>query len=106
MTHVPYASVVGRIMYAMVCTRPNIAHAMGVLSRYMLTPRKENWTTIKRVFRYLCVIKYYAICYQGKPGGDSELNVHGFVDTEWVGDMDRWRLTNGYVFKMLGGAIN
>ena len=37
MAHVPYASVVGCLMYAIVCTRPKISHAMGVLSRYMMT---------------------------------------------------------------------
>eukprot|EP00253_Pinus_taeda_P026152 PITA_26152 len=41
----------GRLMYAMVCTRPNIAHAVGVLSRFMSKPGKEHWTTVKRVFR-------------------------------------------------------
>jgi hypothetical protein len=100
MACVPYASVVGSLMYVMVCTRPDISHAVGVLRRYMLTPGKEHWTVVKRVFRYLCGTKDYAICYQGKPGGDSELNVHGFVDVDWAGDLDRWRLTNGYVFKM------
>jgi hypothetical protein len=55
----------------------------------MLTPRKEHWEIVKRVFRYLCGTKYYAICYQGKPGVDSEVHVHGFVDVDWDGDMDR-----------------
>ena len=40
---VPYASAVGSLMYAMVCTRPDIAHALGVVSRYMANPRKEHW---------------------------------------------------------------
>ena len=35
MSRVPYASAVGSLMYAMVCTRPDIAHAVGVLSRFM-----------------------------------------------------------------------
>jgi hypothetical protein len=51
MSHVPYASAVGSLMYAMVCTRPDIAHAVGVLSRYMSKPGKEHWTTVKRVFQ-------------------------------------------------------
>jgi hypothetical protein len=107
MAHVPYASVVGSLMYAMVCTRPDISHAVGVLRRYMSTPGKEHWTTVKRVFRYLCGTKDYAICYQGKPGGDSgKLDVHGFVDADWAGDLDRRRSTNGYVFKMFSGAIS
>jgi hypothetical protein len=80
MAHVHYASAIDSIMYVMVCTRPNTAHAVGVLSRYKSTPRKEHWTTVKGVFRYLCGTKYYAICYQSKPGGDSELNVHEFVN--------------------------
>ena len=35
MSHVPYASVVGILMYAMVCTSLVISHAVGVLSKYM-----------------------------------------------------------------------
>ena len=42
MSKVPYASAVGSLMYAMVCTRPDIAHAMGVVSRYMSHPRIEH----------------------------------------------------------------
>jgi hypothetical protein len=40
MACVPYASVVGSLMHVMVCTRPDISHAVGVLSRYMWTPGK------------------------------------------------------------------
>jgi len=47
MSCVPYVSVVGSLMYAMVCTRPNISHAMGVLSRFMSKPGKEHRTTMK-----------------------------------------------------------
>jgi hypothetical protein len=65
-SHVPYASVVGSLMYAMVCTRPDIAHAVGVLSRYMSKPGKEHWTIVKRFFRYLCGTTSYGLCYQGR----------------------------------------
>eukprot|EP00253_Pinus_taeda_P011441 PITA_11441 len=51
MSRVPYASAVGSLMHAMVCTRPDIAHAVGVLSRFMSKPGKEHWTAVKRVFR-------------------------------------------------------
>eukprot|EP00253_Pinus_taeda_P023158 PITA_23158 len=53
MSRVPYVSAVGSLMYAMVCTRPDIAHAVGVLSRFMSKLGKEHWTTVRRVFRYL-----------------------------------------------------
>jgi hypothetical protein len=42
MSTVPYSSAVGSLMYAMVCTRPDIAHAVGVVSRYMNNPGKEH----------------------------------------------------------------
>jgi hypothetical protein len=55
----------------------------------MSTPGKEHWKTVKRIFRYFFATKYYAICYQGKYEDDSELNVHGFFNVVWAGDMDR-----------------
>ena len=42
MSKVPYASVIGSLMYAMVCTRPNIAHVVGVVSRFMSRPGKQH----------------------------------------------------------------
>ena len=39
MSKVPYASAIGSLMYVMVCTRPNITHAVGVVSRFMSRPR-------------------------------------------------------------------
>ena len=43
MSRIPYSSAVGSLMYAMVCTRPDIAHTVGVVSRYMNNPGKEHW---------------------------------------------------------------
>jgi hypothetical protein len=106
MSHVPYASVVGSLMYAMVCTRLDIAHSVGVLSRYMSKLGKEHWTIVKRVFRYLCGTTDYGIFYQGRPGVDRVLDIHGFVDADWVGDLDCRISTSGYVFNLFGGEIS
>jgi hypothetical protein len=106
MSHVPYVSEVGSLMYAMDCTRLCIAHAVGVLSRYMSKLGKEHWTTIKRVFWYLCGTASYGLCYQGRLGLDRVVDIHGFVDVDWVGDLDRRRSTSGYVFNLFGGAIS
>ena len=85
MSHAPYASVVGSLMYAMVCTRLDISHVVGVLRRYMSKPGIEHWTTLKRVFRYLCGTIDHTICYQGRDGLDKVVYVHGFVDANWIG---------------------
>jgi hypothetical protein len=106
MSHVLHASAVGSLMYAMVCTRLDIAHEVGVLSRYKSKPGKEHWTTIKRVFMYLCGTTNYGLCYKGRPGLDRVVDIHGFVDANWVGDLDHRRSTSGYVFNLFGGAIS
>jgi hypothetical protein len=82
MSHVLYASSTGSLMYAMVYTRPDIAHAVGVLSKYMSKPRKEHCTTVKRVFRYLRRTTIYGLCYQGRPRLDKVVDIHGFVDAD------------------------
>ena len=82
MFHVPYASAVSSLMYAMVCIRPDIAHATGVLSRFISKPGKEHWTAVKQVIRYLHGTSDYGLCYQGRPGLDRVLDIHGFVDAD------------------------
>ena len=104
MSHVLYVSAIGSLMYAMVCTRPDIAHAVGVLNKYMSKPGKD--TTIKRVFKYLHGTTIYGLCYQGRPGLDRVVDIHGFVDANWAGDLDRRRSTSGYVFNLFGRAIS
>jgi hypothetical protein len=54
MAHVPYASVVGSLMYVMVCTQPDISHAVGVLRRYMSTPGKSTGQ-LSREYSGICV---------------------------------------------------
>ena len=53
MSKVPYASLVGSLMYAMVCTRLHMAHAVGVVSRYMSHPGIEQWNVVKWILKYL-----------------------------------------------------
>eukprot|EP00253_Pinus_taeda_P011518 PITA_11518 len=106
MSHVPYASAVGILMYAMVCTRPDISHAVGVLSKFISKPGKEHWTIVKRVFKYLCGTSDYGLCYQGRSGLDKMLDIRGFVDVDWAGDMNQRISTCGYVFNLFGGAVS
>ena len=62
MALVPYASAVGSLMYSMVCTRPDIAHTVGVVSRYMANPRKEHWEVVKWLLRYLRGTSSTSLC--------------------------------------------
>ena len=52
MEKVPYASAIGSLMYAQVCTRPDIAFAVNALRRYLSNPGLNNWKAVKKVTRY------------------------------------------------------
>eukprot|EP00253_Pinus_taeda_P011801 PITA_11801 len=106
MSCVPYASAVGSLMYAMVCTRVEFAHTVGVLSRFMSKRGKEHWATTKRVFRSLRGTNDYGLCYQGRPGLEKVLDICGFVDADWVGDLNHKRSTSGYVVNLFQGAVS
>ncbi|GJW05931.1 putative reverse transcriptase domain-containing protein [Tanacetum coccineum] len=53
MSKVPYANAVGSLMYLMVCTRPDIAYAVSVVSRYLANPGKNHWEAVKWILKYL-----------------------------------------------------
>ena len=88
-------------MYAMVSTRPDISHAVGVVSKYMENPDKERWATMKLVLRYLRGTSDYCITYN-----DGCELVCGYVDYDFAGDSDKRRSTSGYVFTLPSGAIS
>ena len=106
MSHVPYASAIRRLMYAMVCSRLNISHVVGVLRRYMSKLRKDHWIVVKSVFKYLRGTTNHGIYYQGRAGPDKVLDVHGFFNANRAGDMGHIRSTGEYVFNLFGGAIS
>jgi ATP-binding cassette subfamily B (MDR/TAP) protein 1 len=53
MSRVPYSSAVGSLMYAMVCSRLDLVHALSVVSRFIANPGKEHWRAVQWIFRYL-----------------------------------------------------
>jgi len=56
MSRVPYTSAVGSLMYAMVCTRPDIAHDVGTINQFLSNPGNEHWNAMKWILRYLMVL--------------------------------------------------
>ena len=74
MQKVPYASAIGSIMYAMVCTRPDIAHALGVVSRFISNLGRQHWEAVKWILRYLRGTKEQALFLEAK-----ELNLQDML---------------------------
>jgi len=86
MSSVPYSSAVGSIMYAMVCTRPDISHAVSVVSRYMACPGKEHWQAVKWILRYLKGTADMGLTFDKAKMNNS---VVGYVDSDYAGDLDK-----------------
>jgi hypothetical protein len=87
-------------MYAMICTRPDIAQAVGVVSRFMASPVKEHWNVVKRIMRYIKGISGVAVFF-----GGSKLTVRCYVESDFAGDLDKRKSTTGYVFTLVGGVV-
>ena len=102
MANIPYRSAIGSLMYLMVSTRPDLAAAVGILSRFMENPGKVHWEAVKKVLRYVQHTKSYGLLYKRS----GSLDIVGFCDSNWGGCLDTRRSTTGYVFMMSGGAVS
>lgn len=90
-----YRNLIGCLMYIAVCSRPDIAHAVSMLSQFNESHSEVHWKAAKRVLRYLKGTLNYGLVFQ--KGG---LEVTAYVDADWAGcDIDRKSYT-GFVFKL------
>ncbi|KAG8500580.1 hypothetical protein CXB51_002706 [Gossypium anomalum] len=94
-------SVVGSLMYAMVCSRPDLSYAVSAVTKYMVNPSKEHWKVVQWILRYLRGTT--DVCLQF---GRTRDGVIGYVDADFAGDLDRRRSLTGYVFTIGGCAIS
>ena len=101
MERVPYASAVCSLMYAMLCTRPDICFAIGLVSRYQSNPGRGHWRAVKRILRYLKGTANFSLCYGGE-----DLLLKGYADADWSGDLDERKSTSGFAFLLNNGAIS
>ncbi|KAL4325263.1 hypothetical protein GQ457_11G002710 [Hibiscus cannabinus] len=102
MKNIPYASVVGSLMFAQVCIRPDIAFAVGMLGRYQSNPGIDHWRAAKKVLRYLKGTKEYMLTYKRS----DHLEVIGYSDPDFAGCVDSRKSTSGYIFMFASGAIS
>ena len=65
MDSVPYSSVIGSLMYAIMCTHPDICYAVGIVNHYQSNPGRLHLIVVKRILRYLKGTMDYSLCYQG-----------------------------------------
>ena len=86
----------------MVMTRPDLAAAIQILSRFMENPAKIHWEAVKRVFRYISNTRNHGLKFRR----GENLEIRGFCDSDWGGCPDTRRSTSGYVFILGGAAVS
>jgi len=104
MSTVPYACAVGNLMYAIVCTRPDIAHAVSVVSRFMSKPGKEHWKAVQWILRYLRGTSKFGLMFDQRAANPKQ--VVGYSDSEFAGNLDERRSLTGYVFQLCGSCVS
>ncbi|GJT21758.1 hypothetical protein Tco_0891695 [Tanacetum coccineum] len=104
MQNITYASAVGSIMYAVRCTRPDVALAQNITSRFQHNQGDLHWTVVKSILKYLRNTKAMFLVY----GGDikQELRVSCYTDAGYLTDVDDLKSQTRYVFVLNGGVVD
>ncbi|KAJ9561599.1 hypothetical protein OSB04_006759 [Centaurea solstitialis] len=96
-----YASAIGSMMYAMHCTRPDIAFAVSKLSQHTINPGVEHWKAVSRVLGYLKRTSKLEMTYTSSSG-----ILEGYSDASWIDQTSDSKSTSGWIFTLAGGAIS
>jgi hypothetical protein len=95
-----FMELVGSLLYLSTCTRPDIAQAVGALSRFMSCPTVTHLAAARGVLRYLQHTAGMGITF-----ADPSTGLVGFCDADYAGDLTTRRSTSGFVFLLHGGAV-
>ncbi|XP_062080441.1 secreted RxLR effector protein 161-like [Humulus lupulus] len=87
----------------MVCTRPDLCHAVSVVSMYMGNPCSEYWEAVKWIMRYFNGTANLGLLYSTK---SSKPEAYGYVDADYAGDLDTKRSQTSFVFKLNNYTIS
>jgi hypothetical protein len=99
---IPYASTIGSIMYAMICTRPDVSYALSVMSRYQSNYGEAHWTIVKNILKYLRRTKQAFLVFED----EEELVVKGYSDASFQTNVEDSKSQSGFVFCLNGGEVS
>lgn len=93
----PCRNLIGCLMYAMLCTRPDLSIALNLLSRYQNKNNQELWQCLKRVLRYVKGSLKLELIYKRNDYKDMLV---GSVDSDWAGNEIDRKSTSGFLFQL------
>jgi len=86
-----YRSMIGSLMYLMLYTRPDIAFAVGALSRYNNSPKESHMDATKHLLRYVKKTSHLGL--RLGPFAGKDLYPILYSDADWAGDLDTCKST-------------
>ena len=89
-----YQCILGSLMYAAIATRPDIAFSVGMLSQYMTNPGEEHFMSVSD------------FGLEFKAQDNMKINLHGYADADWAGDVSTRKSTTGYLFQIGNGTVS
>ena len=95
-----YQSIVGSLLYVAIASRPDIQHAVSLVSKFNSCPTEAHLTAAKRILRYLLGTKTYGLRYTC-----SKEKLFGYCDADFAGDEDDRHSTSGFCFMLANGLI-
>ena len=101
----PYMSVTGSLLYAAICTRPDIFYAVMQLARFNSNPGKAHVRASEQCLRYLEETPDLGIRFTAPKNKSAKIRIEAFVDSDWGGCPDTRRSTTGYVIHVCGGPV-
>ncbi|XP_042056331.1 secreted RxLR effector protein 161-like [Salvia splendens] len=104
MDAIPYSNIIGSLMYLMICTRPDMAHAINATSRYMADYGRQHWSALKWTLRYLGGASNLGILFTDQGRAEEEA-LQGYCDSDYAASIDTRRSQTGYIFTLFGAAI-
>ena len=100
MRRYPYASVVGSLIYIMLCIRPDICYIVGMVSCFQSNPGPDHWIVVQNILKYLRRTRNYMLLFSG-----IDLKMIGYTDSDFQADRDSRRSISGSVFTLNGGSV-
>ena len=98
-----YQMIFGCLTHTAMTTRPDLATAVGILSKYMSKPGKDHWTGVKRILQSIQGTLNYGLIFSAD---DSNNLLFGNSDADWTGDLDTRHSTSGFVFQIQSSTVS
>jgi len=96
-----FRRLVGSLRY-LIATRPDIVYGVGLISRFMDSPRQSHWQAAKRILRYVKGTINEGILYSSS----NNLELVGYTDSDWAGETETRKSTSGFAFYLGTGVFS